>query len=240
MILINSALTLLMLGTPQTSLGRRYELPHAGQRDCSAVQAEEPARHDLVHWREWKALRTEQQAVSCQLFHSADRFRPSRLGENGLALEPGFIHATCRLVLRRSSAKFANSTETFEIPLFAKLSAFVRLAAPCGVAAARATSPLGVQETMQQKQLKRASNMQAYQFAKTGKAEPNLVTLPRLTHCGTVSRRLVPQETFDPLRQHPLLLEAGSKGRRAFVDFLKGLEPQGGVARHGCAWQAWS
>lgn len=56
----------------------------------------------------------------------------------------------------------------------------------------------GVHETMQQKQLKWASLMQAYQFAKTGMAEPDFVTLPRLTHCGTVSRRLVPQETLDP------------------------------------------
>lgn len=200
----------------------------------------ESARHDLELWREWRAFRAEQQAVSCQVFRSADRFRPSRLGENGLALEPGFIHATCRLVLCRSSVRFANSTETFEMPLFAKLSTFVRLAPPCGVAAARATSPVGVQETMQQKQLKWASTMQAYQFAKAGKPEPNFVTPPRLTHGGTVSRRLVPQKTFDPLRQHSLLLEAGPKGRHAFVDFLKGLGRQEGGARHGCAWQAWS
>ncbi|WP_426420695.1 hypothetical protein [Bradyrhizobium genosp. A] len=97
---------------------------------------------------------------------------------------------------------------------------------------------LGIRETMQQKLFKWASIAQAYQFAKTAKAELDFVTLPRLTHCGTASRRLVPQETFDPLRQHAL--EAGSTGKRTLVDFLTGPEPHGGIARRGCAWQAWN
>lgn len=42
-----------------------------------------------------------------------------------------------------------------------------------------------------------------------------------------------------PSGQHAVLL-AGSKGRRAFVDFLKGPETYEGIARHGYAWQAWS
>lgn len=98
-------------------------------------------------------------------------------------------------------------------------------------------STLGVRETMQQKLLKWASITQAYQIAKTGKAEQYFLTLPRLTHCKTASRRQVPQ---NPLRLHAMLLEAGSTGRRAFVDFLKGPEFRGGIARHGYAWQAWS
>lgn len=55
---------------------------------------------------------------------------------------------------------------------------------------------LGVRETMHQKLLKWASITHAYQFAKSGKAEPDFVTLPRLTHCGTASGRLVPQGDF--------------------------------------------
>lgn len=99
---------------------------------------------------------------------------------------------------------------------------------------------LGIREEIKQKQLKWANITQGYQFAKTGKAEPDFVTLSRLTHCETASRRLVPQETFDPFRQHAVLLEAGSTGRRAFVNLLKGPEPDAGVARHGYARQAWS
>lgn len=98
---------------------------------------------------------------------------------------------------------------------------------------------LGIRETMQQKLLKWASIAHAYQFAKTAKAELDSVTLPRLTHCGTASRRLVP-ETFDPLRQHAVPLEAGSTRKRTFVDFITGPEPQGGVARRCRAWQAWN
>lgn len=86
------------------------------------------------------------------------------------------------------------------MPFFAKLSTFIRLAPAFGIAVARAVTELGVRETMQQKHLKWASITPAYQFAKTGRAEPDFVTLPRLTRCGTVSRRLVPQESFDPLR----------------------------------------
>lgn len=62
---------------------------------------------------------------------------------------------------------------------------------------------LGVRETMQQNLPKWASITQAYQFAKTGKAEPNFATLSKLTHCGIPSRRLQPLKTFDPLRQPP-------------------------------------
>lgn len=126
------------------------------------------------------------------------------------------------------------------MPFFENLSTFVRLATSCGVVAARAMTTPGIREPMQQKPLKCASITQGHRFARTGKAEPDFVALPRLTHRGTVSRRLVPQGTFDPLRLDALLLGAGSTGRRAFVDFLKGPGPQEGGARHGCAWQAWS
>lgn len=178
--------------------------------------------------------------MSFQLFRSADRFRPSKLGENGLALERDFIHATCWVVLWRLSAKSANNPERFEMPFFAKLSTFIGLSPPCGLAAARAMTTLGIRETMQQKLLKWASIAHVYQFAKIAKAELDFITLPRLTHCGIASRRPVPQETFDPLRQHAVLLEAGSTGKRTFVDFLTEWEPHGGIARRGCAWQTWN
>lgn len=55
--------------------------------------------------------------MSLKLLISADRFRPSKLDENGLAVrEPCFIGATSRLMLWRSSTGFANSAETFEMP----------------------------------------------------------------------------------------------------------------------------
>lgn len=121
-----------------------------------------------------------------------------------------------------------------------KLSTFSRLPPPCGVAAARAMNTLGVRETMQQKLLEWASITQAYQFTKPGKLEPDFVTLPRLTHCATASRRLMPQETCDSLRQHAVLLEAGSKCRRALADFPKGTETHAGIARRRYVRQSWS
>lgn len=99
---------------------------------------------------------------------------------------------------------------------------------------------LGVCETMQQKLIEGVSITQGYQFAKYGKPEPGFVRLSWLTHGETTSRRLVPQETYDPLRQHAVLLKAGSKGRRAPVDFLKGPETHAGIARHVSVRQAWS
>lgn len=177
--------------------------------------------------------------MSFQLFRSADRFRPSRFGENGLALERGFIHATSMLVPWKSSAKLANSAKASEMPFFAKLSTFRRLAPPYGVAVARAMSTFGVCETMQRKLLKWASITHAYQFAQTGKPEPDFVTLSRLAHCATASR-LMPQEICDSLRPHSALFDAGSKGRRAFVDFLKGSDTEAGIARHGYVQKAWS
>lgn len=48
------------------------------------------------------------------------------------------------------------------MPFFANLSTFIRLAPPCGVAAARAMTTHGVRETMQQKLLGWASIAQTY------------------------------------------------------------------------------
>lgn len=125
------------------------------------------------------------------------------------------------------------------MPFFAILSTFTRLAPPCGVAEVRAMTTLDVCKTMKQKLLKSASIARAYQFAKPGKAAPNFVTLPRLTRSGTASRPLVPQETFDTPLQRAVLLKAGSTGRRAFIDFVKGPEPHGG-SRQRLRGQAWS
>lgn len=92
---------------------------------------------------------------------------------------------------------------------------------------------LGVRETMQQKLLKWASITQAYQFAKIGKAEPGFVTLSRLTHGRTASRRLVPQKTCSPLRQHAVLLEVDSKGIRAFSKGRRPMQGSRGTAIRG-------
>lgn len=122
------------------------------------------------------------------------------------------------------------------MPFFAKLSTFSQFAPPCGVAEACATNTLGVRETMQHK-LVGGSITEAYGFIKTGKAEPGFVALSMLTHRGIASRRLVPQESYDPFRQHALLLEAHSKGGCDIV-YLKRPETLASVARHGSVRQA--
>lgn len=121
-----------------------------------------------------------------------------------------------------------------------KLSTSIRLAPPCGVATTRAMNAPGVCETMQQKPVEGASITQAYQLAEKHNPEPGFVTLSTLTHGGIKSRRLVPQEPHAPHRQPAVLLEAGSRGRRAFVDFREELETHAGITRHGYERRAWS
>lgn len=70
------------------------------------------------------------------------------------------------------------------MPFFARLSTCIRLAPPCGVAAARAMNAIGVCETMQQKLIEGTNITQAYQLAKTGKAESGFITSSRLAHGG--------------------------------------------------------
>lgn len=139
-----------------------------------------------------------------------------------MPFQRGFAHTTSRLVPQSSSADLTNRAETFEIPSFVRLSTVIRIVPFCRVASAHAMNALGARETMQQKLIEATS-----------------VTQPTLMHGETASQRLVQQDTCDSLRQYAGLLEAGSKARRAFVDFLKGPKPHTATSRHAYAWQGW-
>lgn len=125
------------------------------------------------------------------------------------------------------------------MPFFAKLSAFIRLLPPCGVAAARTMTKLGVRETMQQARLEKTKT-QSDQFAAIANVQPGCVALSELTDGGTGARRLELPESSDPLRQHAILFEAGLKGRPSPIAFLKGPETHASIARHGSVRQAQS
>lgn len=87
-----------------------------------------------------------------------------------------------RLVLWRSSTRFENSAETFETPVSAKFSTFIRLAPSDGVAAARAMNALGVRETVQQKQIDGQALGKTIISPKP--ARPGFVTQSTFTHGG--------------------------------------------------------
>lgn len=88
LIVTNSILMLLMFGNPQAAnntiaVATNFPMPGKG----IAALFRQKNRHAMIlsFGASGEPFRTEQQAVACQLFRSADRFRPSRLGESGLA-----------------------------------------------------------------------------------------------------------------------------------------------------------
>ncbi|WP_458176707.1 hypothetical protein [Bradyrhizobium sp. 14AA] len=149
--------------------------------------------------------------MSFQLLFLADRNCPSRLSHNRLALpERGFVHAAGRLALWRSSA-VANRAEVFEMPF---------------------SQTLGVCEDMQQKLIEGTSTMQ------TDQTHQNRQSRARVRHAAeahALRDRMAAASAagdFWSPRQHTVLSEAGSKDKRAFVDFLRTGMPR----RDRAAW----
>lgn len=113
MILINSVLRLLMLGTPQAAnitVAGATNFPMPGKGIAALFRQKN--RHDTLLSIGASGEPFGQNNKPCNLscFVRPTAFCPSRFGGNGLALEPGFICGTCRLVLRRSNVKFANGS----------------------------------------------------------------------------------------------------------------------------------
>lgn len=120
LILINSILMLPMLGTAQAAsmtVAVATNFPVPGKEIAEPFRQKN--RHDMI--LSFGASREPFEQINKHC-HFSCFFRPTAFARADLARtalrfpNAAFIHATCRLVLWRSSAKFANSAEAFEMP----------------------------------------------------------------------------------------------------------------------------
>ncbi|OCK53856.1 molybdate ABC transporter substrate-binding protein [Bradyrhizobium sp. LMTR 3] len=149
LILINSILTLLVVGTAEAAeidvtVAANFTMQAKEmQRRLSRRLGEAP----LSFGASGQFYGQITQGAPFEMFLSADDARPSKLVENRLAVpESRFTYAIGNLVLWSSTQKFVNDAETF-----AKLSIYNPAAALYGAAAEHAVKALGTCESTQPK-----------------------------------------------------------------------------------------
>lgn len=187
------------------------------------------------------------------VFLAADRERPRRLVENGLAIASSqYTYARGRLVLWS-----AKNLEGAEILSKLKEQRFRKLAianpdlAPYGAATKDALKGLGLWSALTHK-LVRAHNVgQAFAMARTGNAELGFVARSLIYEAGdtAMGRKsgeagtsgggfwLVPQSLHRPIRQDSVLLRRARNNRvaREFVAYLKSRKARALIAKFGYA-----
>ncbi len=160
-----------------------------------------------------------------EVFLSADRDRPKKAEQDGLAV-PGtrFTYAVGRLVLFSKTPGLVDGAGTVLAGnSFQKLSIADPASAPYGTAAIQTMRKLGLYDRLKPKIVQGSSITQAYQFVSTGAAELGFVAQSQIINEPGGSRWIVPASDHAPIDQQAILLYAGDKNpaARAFLSFLK-------------------
>jgi len=173
-----------------------------------------------------------------QVFLAADAERPKKAVDEGLALaDSRFTYALGRIVLYSRDATRVQGETTLRESEFRKLAIANPVTAPYGAAAVEAMKKLGVHDALAPKLVQGTDIAQAFQFVATGNAELGFVALSQVAGRTSGSRWIVPPELYTPIRQDAVLLRNGetSEAARAFLEYLKGSEARGVLARFGYA-----
>lgn len=171
-------------------------------------------------------------------FLAADRRRPRKLAERGLAV-PGsrFTYAQGRLALWSADPERVNGPQALRGE-FRRLAIANPRTAPYGLAAQQALQSLGQWRSLQGRIIQGQNINQAHQFVASGNAELGFVALSQLSAPGRPergSRWLVPQQHHAPIRQQAVLLEraADHAPAQALLRFLQGPEAAELIRRFG-------
>jgi len=158
------------------------------------------------------------------VFLAADRARPTRLVEEGYAVEDSQrTYARGRLVLVTKSMEAVDLRTRLSNVEFDRLAIANPELAPYGRAAMEVLGKLGLAERVASRLVMGENIGQAYALAATGNADLAFVSAsqPRLTNRSD-SVWLVPSEMHGPIRQDLVLLRRaeGNEAALAFLDFL--------------------
>jgi len=165
------------------------------------------------------------QGAPFDVFMAADRARPARLEDEGLA-QPGsrFTYATGRLVLYSRDAGLVAGAATLRGDALSRLAVANPATAPYGAAAVAVMKALNVHGRLAGRIVQGTNIAQAYQFVATGNADAGFIALSQVIHHDRGSRWIVPEHLHAPIAQDAVLLGHGleSPAARAFIAFLKG------------------
>ena len=175
------------------------------------------------------------------VFLAADRARPERLEEEGLAVAGSrFTYATGRLTLWSPDPDRVGTdgAATLRRGGFRLLAIANPALAPYGAAAQQTLESLGLWERLQGRVVMGETVGQAHAMVASGNAELGFVTLsyvrsPRNATPG--SRWDVPAELHEPIRQDAVLLKraAGNPAARGFLDYLRSAPAKALIETYG-------
>jgi len=154
------------------------------------------------------------------VFLSADNERPGMLEQEGLA-QAGtrFTYATGKLVLWSSRpGRVDDRGAVLKAADLGKVAYANPKTAPYGAAAIQVLSKLGLRETISAKLVQGESIGQTYNFVKTGNADVGFVAMSQVLEGGKLregSMWVIPQASYDPIRQDAVLLKKGANNEAA-------------------------
>ena len=162
------------------------------------------------------------------LFLAADRERPERLIEAGLAdSSSAFVYARGRLVLWSTHPGLVDGEgEALRSASFEHLALANPRTAPYGAAAMQVLERLGLAQALADRIVTGESVAQAWHFVVSGNAELGFVALSQPIAAGRLAEGsywIVPEELYAPLEQMAVLLGPAREkpAARAFMAFLQ-------------------
>ena len=161
-------------------------------------------------------------------FLSADDERPALLEKDGLA-QPGtrFTYATGKLVLWSARPGRVDAQgAVLKAADLGKVAFANPKTAPYGAAALQVLDRLGLRDALTPKLVQGESIGQTFNFVKTGNADVGFVAMSQVLDGGQLkegSMWVVPQASYDPIRQDAVLLKkgVGNEAAKALLQLLQ-------------------
>lgn len=174
------------------------------------------------------------------VFLSADNERPERLEKDGLA-QPGtrFTYATGKLVLWSvKPGRVDGQGAVLKAADLGRVAFANPKTAPYGAAAVQVLDQLGLRNALMPKLVQGESIGQTFNFVKTGNADVGFVALSQVLEGGRLkegSMWVVPQTSYDPIRQDAVLLKRGASNEaaRALIQLLQGPNAKSLIRSYG-------
>ncbi|WP_066254181.1 molybdate ABC transporter substrate-binding protein [Hydrogenophaga flava] len=154
------------------------------------------------------------------VFLSADNERPEMLEKDGLA-QPGtrFTYATGKLVpWSVKPGRVDGQGAVLKAADLGKVAFANPKTAPYGAAAVQVLDKLGLKDAVAPKLVQGESIGQTFNFVKTGNADVGFVAMSQVLEGGQLkegSMWVIPQASYDPIRQDAVLLKKGADNEAA-------------------------
>ena len=164
------------------------------------------------------------QGAPFDVFLAADRARPMRLVEEGLAVPDSlFTYAIGRLVLFSTDPALIEDASSLENPSIERLATANPKTAPYGKAAEEVLKAHNLLESFTGRIVQGANIAQTYQFVASGSVDAGFVALSQVMEHSDGSRWVVPADQHGVLAQDAVLLSHAGENpvSLAFMSYLR-------------------